>query len=190
MLTALLTRVGLTSGLAKLISFAVVAVVCVGLYATGSRDGYGRCSAKTNLALLAKERASIAKLLKLRTENEKLSMELLRSQQHERVVYRTIREKVPHVVREIIDVPYPGGVPECRVGSDFVGLWDDATFGRVPQAATGVADGSAGAGAVEEDASSVGFTDLLSNHIDNAEIATSVRTQCSRLIAFDREHRQ
>lgn len=75
---------------------------------------------------------------------------------------------------------------ECSVSRDFVRLWDRAL--GVPNAAGGVVATIASAGDAGRDESEISQSDLLDNHIENAERARSNFAQCEAVIEWHRSN--
>lgn len=167
-----------------LIVFAAAAV-CAALYAAGYSAGLD----SNNKAHLAQTEALLDQMRARQRENEQLTNDLNVARSRERVVYRTIREKAPDVDSPVCEASVASGPAQWHVSRDFVRLWDDATFARVPASPGSTDHGPTRTGGAGESAG-IGFAELLDNHIDNAEIASAVRRQCQALIDWHRTHSQ
>ncbi|ROH88637.1 hypothetical protein ED208_12525 [Stagnimonas aquatica] len=187
------------------IAFYTAIVVLAGtIYGLGYSAGADKALASATSRQLKSEEAS-AQLLgeRLRRhqaeakaaadENQRLELALGEARKQSRVVYRTIRQEVPHAVSEIIPLQKPGasstapGVCDASFGPGFVRVWDAASD---PERADLSSSAGFAVGAAAE-AVSAGRVDgkaLLDNHIDNAELATEARGQLEALIDWHLEH--
>lgn len=163
-----------------LIGVFVVAVLAGG----GFWLGWSHRGDADQLAAQKAELAAQAQLAQANARGEMLSAKLGLAIQQTRVEYRTITEEVPHVVFKTAPAAPGAPVPHmCVAGftAGFVSLWNLALDPGVP-AATGRAFNPA----TVTDTADSGITqsDLLFNHIDNAQQCTEVRQQLGALIEW------
>lgn len=166
------------------LAVALVALMLGSVYGAGYR-------AKGHIVTqreLKHERAKSAEVERLRKENVQLSAEVNAQKQRDRVVYRTITRQVPHVVREIVEVPVGGGPAVCTVNHDFVRLWNDALFARMPTPSSGTADPATRSDPAGDQSSGIRPGALLVNHVENAESCHDIRRQLRRLTDWHKAH--
>ncbi|MDT0496512.1 hypothetical protein RM530_03920 [Algiphilus sp. W345] len=189
------------AGLAGLRAYAIgllVWVLCaVALVAGGYRWGW---TAKANAvaaaqlqsvqnAAAADREARAAQARIDRTQSTALAADRAEA----RIVYRTIREEVPHVVTQIVRVPATPEAPACECpdrneySRGFVRVWNRALDPGVPGTAGGPTDAAGGADPADAAAAAVSTGDVLANHVDNAELWYDQRAQCQRLIEWQRQ---
>lgn len=187
-MTSILLRLGLSPAAARwtlsVLLIVVVVAACAVVYDAGYSAGRDHLQASVTKQQLELERQQRQALASLQARNDQLTQDLSAASRSAQVVYRTIREQVPHVVKQVVEIPVES-VRDCRVTRGFVWLWDDASVGRVPEAAGSAAHGPARTGEAGSPVD-IGFHDLLANHVDNAEIAGDVRRQCQTLIDWHR----
>ena len=191
--------------LAYLVLAAAAAATVAMLYGVAYSRGYKAADQKALIATLKKDKAdlttelkaagttiternqTIADLEKLKHENAELSKQLAVEQGRERIVYRTLRSEAAALTAARAIETDAG--PQCVFDERFVRVWNDALEGTLTvdmsNTTSGVADAVASAG-VAADGVSVG--DLLTNHIDNRELDTAIRSQCTALIEWHRQH--
>lgn len=123
-----------------------------------------------------------------------LEQQLATARAETRVVYRTIRKEIPNASIDVAATVSPGlaGAGSCQFGSDFVRVWDDASDpSRVSAGAAGL-PGTAGVTAAPpggaDPAVALDAEQLLSNHVDNAELSTEARDALNALIDWHLEH--
>ena len=121
-----------------------------------------------------------------------LVTELAKERAKKRVEYRIVREEVPSVTTVYVPEPDadPVPLPGCTFTRGFVRVWNDAldlslpdAAGRAPSRPT-LTDP---AGFADLEPSELGQTDILTNHVDNAEVCGGVRLQLDGLIRWHRE---
>ncbi|HEU4601563.1 MAG TPA: hypothetical protein VFS24_06330 [Steroidobacteraceae bacterium] len=190
MINAWLISLGLSATSAKWIARALVllllVVIAAVLYANGFTAGTRNIERKFNEQAIKDLQKARDEEARLTNENTRLTVALQAERNRDHIVYRTITQKVPYVVKEFVHLPATSDA-HCTVRNDFVWLWNDATFARVPSTAGSTADGPARAGDAQAD-SGIGAADLLGNHVANAEVNNQIRSQCERLIQWHREH--
>lgn len=109
----------------------------------------------------------------------------------QKTVYRTIRQEVPHVVTSYVARPGPAALPAADwvVTRDFVRVWNAGLTGELPAPAGRSAGAAAAADPSDDQRAGVGATDILTNHIDNAEQYLACRSQLQTLIDWHRQSR-
>ena len=185
----------LISKLGKPLGYAVMVLTPV-LLIFGSLAGmyYMGWSARGHVLEIEKKDAQIVELrLQLvdADANARLVGDYVLRRAATTVEYRTIRERIPHVTTHFISAPGPPDaplalepLPRCVFTDGFVSVWNDALLddsGRAAATATGqeAAEGFLDSGVTQQQ--------LLTNHVENAEIDTAVRQQCTALIAAVKE---
>jgi len=156
--------------------------VAVTLYGVGFGLGAKQANQQAALRWLKAENQWQQQLLKAEQQNRVLVAAFKQAKARTQIEYRTLKEQVPHVVKEFVAVD--GG--RCRFDAGFVGLWNHALFTGLPAAADGAADAAAVTAAADP-ATAAYPDDLLANHIDNAERCVMVRQQLAALIQWHQQ---
>lgn len=154
----------------------------------------------------------IAQQEQLRHENAQLTRRLAQANNQQRIVYRTLRSEAAALTAQRA-VDSDAG-PQCVFDAEFVSVWnaalDPAGAYGTRDAAGGPADAAARASAVAADAENdsasgrsagtatgvsadglsagVSVGDLLANHLDNRELDSAIRNQCTALIEWHQQH--
>lgn len=170
---------------------ALVALIAVlALLGTGYHYGWKHKANAVAKEQLAGERETTRKLNASIKRNGELVLELAAAKANQKVVYRTVKERVPYVVTQFIERPgaSPEPVPACLVSRGYVRVWNDALRGVLSDAAAGAADAAAGADPAGPLAPSrITAGALLNNHVDNAEQCDATRRQLDALIKWHRD---
>lgn len=185
-IAALATRKG------KWIAALALVLLVTGAGSTGYYYGWQHKSNAVAAAQLDEERAVTRQLAAALADNTRLERDLAAARSDKQVIYRTIEKEVPRVVTKYIEQPgdEPRDLPECPVTRGFVGLWDDALFGRMP-AAAGLAPGAPAAGDADHAiAAGIGRRELLENHVVNAQTCDAIRAQLNALIDWHEQQLQ
>lgn len=176
----------------RLVELLLVLAVLALVYVNGCQQGQKLSDAKAEQAAAAlndeHQRALLGQIAYGRKElarAEQASRQLLSEQGKTRVVYRTIRQEVPHVIHDHPSLSNTAALAaDCSLGADLVSLWNRALdpLGAVAQPAAGDPAAAAGNAAAAE---AFGLEQLLGNHIDNAELCTTTRQQLNALIDYE-----
>ncbi len=181
---------GLIGGWAPWAKYLAVAVACAALYGGGYRNGVKVTKGAAAQAALVAERQKVRELRAQEAKNDALALELQVARGLAAPVFFTIRAEIPRVSDPIIVTEPVTGTPVFTVSRGFVRVWNDAlnadlqaTARRVP-GTTPANDATAD----EKRSSGIGLSDILDNHVVNAEADHLNRLQCQRLINWHRAY--
>lgn len=185
----------LISKLGKPLAYAVL-ILTPALLIFGSLAGmyYMGWSARGHVLAIEQKNAQIVDLrvqLEDADFNARLVGDYVLRRAETTVEYRTIRERVPYVTTHFISAPGPPGetppvelLPRCVFTDGFVSVWNDSLLDDSRRAVAAATGAEAAESLLD---SGVTQQQILTNHIDNAEIDTAVRQQCTALIAAVKE---
>lgn len=197
------------------IAAAIVVMLCGTSYWRGYRSADRKAELKAlqkdnqTLAAQVKQQASqldttvttanerLTQLETLQHENATLTLTLSKTQGELRIVYRKLRQQAAQLAATGDANPDASGSDDlvCTVSGQYVGLWNAALApaersasidgNELPEASGDLSDALAIADLAD---TRISISDLLSNHIDNAELNTEIRRQCTALIEWHEQH--